>query len=522
MQGSSGTVSETKEWAESVCSYDVFLLAFLRHSDHYGDVQRAHTSLEKLSSVASRFCDALCDSSELRNHLNAYFAAESVRDRFRPLSAALNAILATFREQEVEGLPKSTNLSFSSNDLGIVGIYDDGSHVFSSGQHSGLVIFSELQSHSLSTDTSPNIPYGEQLASPSSSKCQTRFMPSFFPPQSLKYAQSHISDHPLMNHAIGLVFTDAQVSIWWHDRESTIQSSTIDIETELSKLVVLLVILQRFSRIDWGFSAALESSVDGTTLIAVDKHVFRATIRPEDLGTRRGRGTFTSRVSDVSNPSFDYFMKATFVDAEADGESAIIKKCHELAQGDTVILDHIPKVIAAQTFPELATSRIRRHLNLGSNRSRMPCILVFEQLQPITALPPELLWSAIWDIVRCHFLLWQLGVHHRDISVGNLMYNATTGKGILNDFDIAIILDRDTIPAPCPRTTFGTVPFMALELLAAPQSKSQAFHLYRHDLESFTWTLLWICTGYSHKARSREDPLANVFSDDRVSSLRAK
>ncbi|KAJ7592596.1 hypothetical protein C8J56DRAFT_885744 [Mycena floridula] len=325
-----------------------------------------------------------------------------------------------------------------------------------------------------------------------------------------------------MNHAIGLVFTDAQVSIWWHDRESTIQSSTIDIETELSKLVVLLVILQRFSHIDWGFSAGLESSVDGTILIVVDKHVFRATIRPEDLGTRRGRGTFTSRVSDVSNPSFDYFMKATFVDAEADGESAIIKKCHELAQGDTMILDHIPKVVAAQTFPELATSRIRRQLNLGSTGSRMPCILVFEQLEPITALPPELLWSAIWDIVRCHFLLWQLGVHHRDISVGNLMYNASTGKGILNDFDLAVIVDLSEIPAPCPRTTFGTVPFMALELLAAPQSKSQAFHLYRHDLESFTWTLLWICTGYSHKTRSRADPLADVFSDDRVWSYRAK
>jgi serine/threonine protein kinase len=85
-----------------------------------------------------------------------------------------------------------------------------------------------------------------------------------------------------------------------------------------------------------------------------------------------------------------------------------------------------------------------------------------------------------------HYHLWKLGIHHRDISTGNLMYRKDENghaHGTLSDFDLSSVCGE---PSNNKQRT-GTLPFMAIELLSA---SVPIFHKYEHDVESFYWVLL--------------------------------
>lgn len=62
--------------------------------------------------------------------------------------------------------------------------------------------------------------------------------------------------------------------------------------------------------------------------------------------------------------------------------------------------------------------------------------------------------------------------------------------GVLNDFDLASF-EAQLCASAAERT--GTLPYMALELLTPHAQRGGVRHLYRHDLESFFWVLVWIC-----------------------------
>ncbi|KAG8990627.1 hypothetical protein FRB94_004534 [Tulasnella sp. JGI-2019a] len=61
--------------------------------------------------------------------------------------------------------------------------------------------------------------------------------------------------------------------------------------------------------------------------------------------------------------------------------------------------------------------------------------------------------------------------------------------GVLNDFDLATMVGAKHA-TNSERT--GTLPFMALDLLTRKGCNGEVEHLYRHDLESFLWVLVWI------------------------------
>ena len=74
-----------------------------------------------------------------------------------------------------------------------------------------------------------------------------------------------------------------------------------------------------------------------------------------------------------------------------------------------------------------------------------------------------------------------------------------SSHGILNDFDMASMRKKDgTIDSDKDRHHHltGTRPFMALDLLETPSATEPTFHLYRHDLESFFYILVWAATRY--------------------------
>ncbi|KAJ7212510.1 hypothetical protein GGX14DRAFT_620653 [Mycena pura] len=119
-------------------------------------------------------------------------------------------------------------------------------------------------------------------------------------------------------------------------------------------------------------------------------------------------------------------------------------------------------------------------------------VIVQAELQPITELQdPGQLAKAFKEIFECYRWLHEsddVKIIHRDISVGNLMFKqiGDTVYGVLNDFDLAIQLNDERRSTSKQRT--GTKPYMAIDLLV-PQPPS---HLYRHDLESFLYVLVFL------------------------------
>lgn len=145
-----------------------------------------------------------------------------------------------------------------------------------------------------------------------------------------------------------------------------------------------------------------------------------------------------------------------------------------------------------------------------------------------------------------HWVYETSKILHRDISVSNIMFSRKRGdsrriRGVLCDWDLAYDLespyppeqktlranpdiqsdvkedqiiiekhDKDHI-GPCYRT--GTGPFMALDLL---EEGTVPFHLYRHDLESFFFVLVWFCAVFDPDTRTFGH-LKNWESSDLVS-----
>ncbi|PPQ97335.1 hypothetical protein CVT26_006569 [Gymnopilus dilepis] len=141
------------------------------------------------------------------------------------------------------------------------------------------------------------------------------------------------------------------------------------------------------------------------------------------------------------------------------------------------------------------------------------------------------------DCLECHYHAYTTGrVLHRDISENNLMVSilsnvkAPTNEerkntspisgstqagsstvvprkvGILNDFDMAAKVDNNgqvLVSSASHRT--GTLPFMAVDLL---KPSTPVIHVYRHDLESFFYVLVWASVHYDleHGKRKYHTP----------------
>jgi serine/threonine protein kinase len=109
------------------------------------------------------------------------------------------------------------------------------------------------------------------------------------------------------------------------------------------------------------------------------------------------------------------------------------------------------------------------------------------------------------DLRLGHYALWNGGLHHRDISKGNLMFSKFMDVtiGVLNDFDLAISADEERKFA---RERTGTWCFMATALQVKPEGELTHYYgkslgarymmipLMRRtafDAESFMWYLVW-------------------------------
>ncbi|OAP55710.1 hypothetical protein AYL99_09862 [Fonsecaea erecta] len=100
--------------------------------------------------------------------------------------------------------------------------------------------------------------------------------------------------------------------------------------------------------------------------------------------------------------------------------------------------------------------------------------------------------AALEGCIKGYKALYQAGILHRDISVGNLMMNEDptnpSWPAFLIDLDLAIRTQREGSSGAHGKT--GTRAFMAIWALLGKK------HSAMHDYESFFWVLFWICIHY--------------------------
>ncbi|CAH0019280.1 unnamed protein product [Clonostachys rhizophaga] len=130
------------------------------------------------------------------------------------------------------------------------------------------------------------------------------------------------------------------------------------------------------------------------------------------------------------------------------------------------------------------------------------------------------LLSALEACIEGHeSLRSKAGILQRDISINNLMINEDeenpSWRAFLIDLDLAIKEQHEGDSGAREKT--GTMPFMSIGVLLGEQ------HSFMHDLESFFWVLLWICTHYDGPHRGRvlhEDDEWNPTSPSQLAALK--
>jgi serine/threonine protein kinase len=116
--------------------------------------------------------------------------------------------------------------------------------------------------------------------------------------------------------------------------------------------------------------------------------------------------------------------------------------------------------------------------------------------------------------------LWKKGIRHGDISLGNLMWDDRRKVGVLNDFDLSRFAGQTGASG---QDNAGTLPFMALDLLSEEGLRGGIPRRYRHEAESFAWSLIFLYFGtvediVGGNNRTRDPhPLYRWFEDWEIS-----
>jgi len=106
---------------------------------------------------------------------------------------------------------------------------------------------------------------------------------------------------------------------------------------------------------------------------------------------------------------------------------------------------------------------------------------------------------------------------HRDISLDNLMIckEGNNVYGVLNNLDLTVLRD---VPSPSSKQCTGTKLFMAINLLQC----DVPVHMYRHDLESMFYVLVWITSRFNDGDKIVNPPLQDWADKDGMALLDRK
>ena len=330
---------------------------------------------------------------------------------------------------------------------------------------------------------------------------------------------------------------DGVLHVSWYDHEGIITTNGFSLSKHFDHYLALLFIFQRFDGSAWGrcgdTSLQNNRQADGIkeSTVSIDGKVFSFDPTKDDNVLRKpfgigGRATTVYACRGIGEQEPGHVIKFNWKEEsmlsewtilneirrrvqqdEEAGYIARISKTFQRLVGNTLdesdsLLSYLPKAVAG-VETGISTKIIRKSLGLET-QPRQLVVIVFVKLDGIICrLNGEEYWQVFWDCFRCksaalrslsswlmciqgHKRLWKLGIYHRDISNGNMMFYRKNGHlfGVLIDFDLASLVG---VPSKNQRRT-GTRPFMAYRLLTGG---APVRHVYKYDAESFFWVAVY-------------------------------
>ncbi|KAK7055338.1 other 1 protein kinase [Favolaschia claudopus] len=208
-------------------------------------------------------------------------------------------------------------------------------------------------------------------------------------------------------------------------------------------------------------------------------------------------------------------VKWSWVSPDRTFEADLIASARRLAEEDCPkMLLHLPEIYHSQRCDGLVLSCRCQEILHKNSEGRILRVMIQKELKPIQELEhPDMLAQAFKAIFECYRWLYETAhIMHRDISVANLRFHEVDGKmyGVLNDFDHALDFGKKSESTSKQRT--GTKLYMAIDLLVPDPPQ----HLYRHDLESFLYVLVFLT------CQITENSPLNFWTTDTMENLRTK
>lgn len=238
---------------------------------------------------------------------------------------------------------------------------------------------------------------------------------------------------------------DSSLSVYRFDAQGCIQTEPFDILDQLPILVLMMIILQRFSHHTWGLTEKDSSKVkigDTAFRLAPSRSPFQVNGRrtscafakyDEDMTNESmnsssvgqdGKTHCTPASStrhgnlDVWRDGMPLFLKSTWTEWVRFPEFYMISLAYERAntllpeEFRRMVTDHIPTVIAAQQCKTVSTARFRLFLKFAGafphlsmedikKRARVRVLMVMPRLQSVHKIEPSLFLNALWDSIRC-------------------------------------------------------------------------------------------------------------------------
>ncbi|KAJ3795723.1 protein kinase, partial [Lentinula aff. detonsa] len=379
--------------------------------------------------------------------------------------------------------------------------------------------------------------------------------------QCASYAKEMLSNGFIRNHAIGIAADSGVFRFQYYDRSKVVESEAFRIaDEEWKKLFMAMVCqLNQLSSEKLGFIPNLDlddfdylrdpqqfaqdfknnpeglvgatyrfKCSDGYTRIFVIKRVL---YRAEGI---IGRASVVVEVECVCTESGCQWhgerkvIKISFPSRSRPPEDALIREARSKAEstGDLWALDHLPQIIDSITITydeSTVQGRLKAHLK-EKYEERVMRVTILEKLHPLSELEdPRDFAQVFYDILQIHQWLYEcVGILHRDLSSGNIMFRRKDGKiyGVLNDFDLSSrVQDMSNGSTSNQRT--GTRPFMSPDLL---DPDWEGGHLYRHDLESLFFIMLCLACRYKAPGipATEPRPYAQWFSGTDLEVFNAK
>ncbi len=211
---------------------------------------------------------------------------------------------------------------------------------------------------------------------------------------------------------------DEFVHVWYYDRAGAVQSTGLSIIAHFPHFLVLLLVLQRFHRTDWGFIPALTPALDNPDLIALSitwKEATEAIVKVDlknpirnDWGlVGRSTSVYPCSIVDMDGGVLeqDAVVKWSWPEVSRPREYETVKQLARMEDPD--VKGHIPVLLAGFQVEDSETDHIRtslgsesHHQSRPSRNARQLVVTVWKRLYPVWKLS-----AAEWVTVFEHCFL---------------------------------------------------------------------------------------------------------------------